>query len=131
MPLARIDAAVRATVPAISAAWTNDTGPGTNWIHQDNFAQWGTHYLDRAAGTNYLQWSNSPSSAGYYNAFKDGTGRPLNGARRGYYQLTFSPSQIPDAKRFWSITAYTQFFVELDFVPGRRSSWSPATRRAW
>ena len=30
----------------------------------------------------------------------------LNGARRGYYQLTFSASQIPDAKRFWSITAY-------------------------
>ena len=110
VPLARIDAAVRATVPAISAAWTNATGP-TNWIHQDNFAQWGTDYLARAAGTNYLQWSNSPSAAGYYNAFKDGTGRPLNGARRGYYQLTFSASEIPDAKRFWSITAYTNFFV--------------------
>jgi hypothetical protein len=110
VPLARIDAAVRTTVPMISAAWTNDTGP-TNWIHQTNFAQWGTDYLARAAGTNYLQWSNSPSSAGYYNAFKDGTGRPLNGARPGYYQLTFPASNIPDAKRFWSVTAYTNFTV--------------------
>ena len=33
---------------------------------------------------NYLQWSNNPSAAGYYDAFKDGTGRPLNGARHSY-----------------------------------------------
>ena len=115
VPLARIDAGARSAYAAIVAAWLTDTGP-TNWIHQDNFAQWGTDYLARAAGNEYIYGGNNNAAAGYWQAFKDGTGRPLNGALRGY-TLTFPASNIPDAKRFWSLTAYNPVLIEP--IPNR------------
>ena len=45
-------------------------------------------------------------------AFVDGAGRRLTGGVRGY-TLTFPAGQIPQAKRFWSVTAYTPGFIEL------------------
>ena len=115
VPLARIDAAARSAYAAIVAAWKTDTGP-TNWIHQDNFAEWGTDYLARAAGSEYIQLGNNNAAAGYYDAFTDGTGQALNGARHDY-ELTFPASNLPDAKRFWSVTAYTPGNVEP--IPNR------------
>ncbi len=115
VPLARIDAAARSAYAAIVAAWKTDTGP-TNWIHQDNFAEWGTDYLARAAGSEYVQLGNNNAAAGYYDAFTDGTGQALNGARHSY-ELTFPASEIPQAKRFWSVTAYTPGTIEP--IPNR------------
>ncbi len=77
-----------------------------HWIYFRNFAQWGKAYLDRAAGNEYIQYGNNASAAGYYNAFTDGSGAPLNGSRVPAYRLTFSKKQIPQANRFWSLTAY-------------------------
>jgi hypothetical protein len=37
---------------------------------------------------------------------------PLDGNNEGYV-LTFSKDQIPQAKRFWSVTAYTPQSIEL------------------
>ena len=101
------------------AAWKTDTGP-TNWIHQDNFAEWGTDYLARAAGSEYIQLGNNTAAAGYYDAFTDGTGQALNGARHNY-ELTFPASNLPDAKRFWSVTAYTPGNVEP--IPNRANKY--------
>ena len=119
VPLARIDAAARSAYRAIVAAWLTDTGP-TNWIHQDNFAEWGTDYLARAAGTEYIQYGNNNAAAGYWDAFKDRSGRPLNGALHSY-KLTFTASELPDAKRFWSLTAYRPGNVEP--IPNRLNKY--------
>ena len=73
VPLARIDAAARGAYAAIVAAWLTGTGP-TNWIHQDNFGEWGTHYLARAAGNEYIYGGNNNAAASYWDAFTDGTG---------------------------------------------------------
>jgi hypothetical protein len=115
VPLLRIDAAARSAYRAIVAAWVTNTGP-TNWTHQDNFGEWGTDYLARAAGAEYIQFGNNNAAAGYYDAFKDGTGQLLNGARHNY-ELTFPADNLPQAKRFWSVTAYTPGNVEP--IPNR------------
>lgn len=115
VPLLRIDAAARSAYRAIVAAWVKDTGP-TNWTHQDNFGEWGTDYLARAAGAEYIQFGNNNAAAGYYDAFKDRTGQLLNGARHNY-ELTFPADNLPQAKRFWSVTAYTPGNVEP--IPNR------------
>jgi hypothetical protein len=107
----RIERAVRDAYHAIVERWMTHVGT-TNWIHFDNIADWGTAYLDRAATTEYLQYGNNAAAAGYWAAFTDGRGRTLNGARHDY-KLTFTKDQLPDAKRFWSLTAYTPRTVEL------------------
>ncbi len=93
------------------AAWKTDVD-STNWIHQPNFAAWGTDYLARAAGTEFIQLGNNFAAAGYWDAFTDGVGQTLNGARHSY-TLTFPAGDIPQAKRFWSVTAYVPGTVEL------------------
>jgi hypothetical protein len=85
--------------------WRSHTD-ANRWTYFANFANWGTAYLDRAAGNEYVQYGNNASAAGYYNAFSDGNGAPLNGAKVPAYRLTFAKNQIPQAERFWSLTAY-------------------------
>jgi hypothetical protein len=85
----------------------------TDWIHFDNVGEWGKSYLDRASLNEYIQYGNDASAAKYYDAFTDHNGAPLNGAVQGDYQLMFTKDQIPDATRFWSLTAYTPGAVEL------------------
>jgi hypothetical protein len=77
-----------------------------HWVYFDNVGQWGTAYLDRAALTEYIQYGNNASAAGYYDAFTDAFGIPLDGSVIPAYRLTFAKTQIPQAKRFWSLTAY-------------------------
>jgi len=81
-------------------------------VHFTNSADWGTAYLDRAAATEYLQFGNNEAAAGYWMAFKDGAGQTLNGALHSY-TLTFPAGDIPQAKRFWSVTAYVPRRIEL------------------
>jgi hypothetical protein len=104
-PLAQMINGARAAHAMIIHRWQSHTD-ANNWIYFRNFANWHTAYLDRAAGNEYIQYGNNASAAGYYNAFTDGNGAPLNGAKVPAYQLTFTKDQIPQADRFWSLTAY-------------------------
>lgn len=90
------------------------TGP-TNWINFLNIGNWGDRVIDRAAITEYIQFGNGHSTAAYYHAFKDGSGRALDAGRRNShgYVLTFRWNQLPEADRFWSVTAYTPDAIEL------------------
>jgi hypothetical protein len=117
-PLAAIHRATVQAWDAIQANW-KDNVSATNWVHPTNFAEWGTDYLDRASGNEFIQWGNNAAAAGYWQAFVDGRGRPLNGARHDY-TLTFAADQIPDAERFWSLTAYTPNTVELIRNPANK-----------
>lgn len=95
-----------------------------NWIHFDNVGHWGVNYLDRAALTQYIQYGNDASAAFYADAFVDGSGLPLDG-RNFAYTITFTPENMPQAKRFWSITAYTPEEVEL--IPNAENKYVVAS----
>ncbi|MGH7812470.1 MAG: DUF1214 domain-containing protein [Candidatus Binataceae bacterium] len=83
-----------------------------NWIHFTNIGQWGSNYLDRSAISEFIQFGNGPSTAAYYHTFKDGAGAALDGSVSSYV-LTFPAGDIPQASRFWSVTAYTPQSIEL------------------
>ena len=104
-PLAQMISGARAAHAMIIGTWLSHVD-ANHWIYFRNFADWGTAYLDRAAGNEYIQFGNNASAAGYYNAFTDGSGAPLNGSTVPAYRLTFAKKQIPQANRFWSLTAY-------------------------
>ena len=104
-PLSQMISGARAAHAAIIDTWLSHVDRH-RWIHFNNFADWGTAYLDRAAGNEYIQYGNNADAAGYYNAFTDGGGASLNGSGGHAYRLTFSKKQIPQADRFWSLTAY-------------------------
>ena len=87
-------------------------GP-TNWIHFTNIGDWGRHVVERAAITEFCQYCNDIEAAAYYHAFRDNRGRPLDGTDPRGYVLHIPKSKIPEAKRFWSFTAYTPDAVEL------------------
>jgi hypothetical protein len=89
------------------------TGP-TSWIHFTNIATWSDDaVLDRAGISEYLQQSNAITTAAYYHTFSSGNGRPLDGTDPDGYVLTFPAGQLPDARLFWSLTAYTPDAIEL------------------
>lgn len=92
--------------------YLSNTGQ-TNWIHFTNIANWGDAVVDRASITEYLQLANGIDTAAYYHVFKDGSGEPLDGSNPSGYVLTFPADQLPDAQRFWSLTAYTPDAIEL------------------
>src|SRR5262249_32520221 len=104
-PLSQMISGARAAHTMIINRWQSHTD-ANHWIYFSNFANWRTAYLDRAAGNEYIQYGNNASAAGYYNVFTDANGAPLNGATVPAYQLTFPKDQIPQADRFWSLTAY-------------------------
>jgi hypothetical protein len=104
IPLAQMIRGARAAYAMILQKWLS-LADANHWIYQSNFGEWGTDYLGRAAGNVWIQLGNNAAAAGYYNVFTDGSGAGLNGARASY-RLTFSKSQLPNAKRFWSLTAY-------------------------
>ena len=80
-PLSQMISGARAAHTAIIDTWLSHVDRN-RWIHFNNFADWGTAYLDRAAGNEYIQYGNNPDAAGYYNAFTDGGGASLNGSAR-------------------------------------------------
>jgi hypothetical protein len=104
-PLSQMVRGARAAHAMIIHTWLSRTD-ANHWIYFSNFANWHTAYLDRAAGNEYIQFGNNAGAAGYYNAFTDGRDAPLNGSVVPAYRLTFSKKQIPQASRFWSLTAY-------------------------
>jgi len=91
-------------------AYLNNTGK-TKWIA---FTSIGTTWsnLIRSAITEFIQYGNSHATAGYYQTFDDGNGTALDGSRHNYV-LRFPKNQIPEAKRFWSLTAYIPDSITL------------------
>ncbi len=107
--------------------YLSQRGP-TNWITFTNIGDWGDDVLDRASITEFIQFGNGRSTAAYYHAFRDGVGSPLDGRNRRGYVLTFRKDQIPEAQRFWSLTAYTPDSIELIRNPARKyavASYTP------
>ena len=88
------------------------TGP-TNWIHFTNIGDWGNQVVERSSITEFIQYANGINSAAYYHVFKDANGKPLDGSNPRGYVLTFPKGQLPEADRFWSVTAYTPEAIEL------------------
>ena len=100
----------------------------TYWIHFTNIAAWGDNYLDRSSITEFLQLANGIDTAGYYHTFRDGSGRPLDGRDPNGYVLTFPAGELPQAERFWSLTAYTPDAIELVPNPANKyvvASYTP------
>jgi hypothetical protein len=87
--------------------------PITNWIHFTNIGNWGNNVLDRASITEFIQYGNDISTAAYYQTFLDQDGDPLSSTNPHGYVLKFPGQLIPQAGRFWSITAYTPESIEL------------------
>lgn len=85
----------------------------THWIHFTNIAHWEGNVLDRSSISEYLQQSNGIGTAAYYHTFSSGDGSPLDGSNADGYVLTFAAGQLPEALRFWSLTAYTPDAIEL------------------
>jgi hypothetical protein len=97
----------------------------TNWINFTNIGAWGDQVIERSSITEYIQYGNGHSTAAYYHAFKDGRGAPLHGSNSRGYVLTFHKGQLPQAKRFWSLTAYTPDSIEL--VPNSANKYVVAS----
>jgi hypothetical protein len=110
-PLTAIIRGAQSAYAAIINRWQSHRGP-TNWIHFDNVGHWGVNYLDRAALTEYIQVGNDRKAAYYANAFVDASGLPLDGANFAY-TIQFTKDQLPEYKRFWSMTSYTPEYIEL------------------
>ena len=85
----------------------------TNWIHFTNIGDWGNQVVERSAITEFIQYANNIKAAAYYHVFKDANGKPLDGTNPRGYVLTFPKGQLPEANRFWSVTAYTPEAIEL------------------
>jgi hypothetical protein len=106
---------------------------GNHWVNFTNIGEWDGAYLDRDAITEYIQWGNNHGTAAYYHAFEDAKGAPLLGGHGNGYVLHFDKDQLPEAKRFWSLTAYTPDAVELVPNVARKylvASYTPHLRTA-
>jgi hypothetical protein len=117
-------AGVRAAHALIISSYLTQTGP-TNWVHFNNIGNWGKQVVQRSAITEFCQYCNSISTAGYWHAFKDGQGNALNGSNPRGYVLTFRKEQLPMATRFWSVTAYTPQAIEL--IPNQAEKYEVAS----
>ncbi|MFO1068948.1 MAG: DUF1214 domain-containing protein [Geminicoccaceae bacterium] len=112
-------AGARAGHRLIIDSYLENRGP-TNWIHYTNIGAWGRDVLARAAITQYIQYGNDIGAAAYYHTFRDGSGDALQGSRPNGYALRFDSARLPEAKRFWSLTAYTPESIELIPNPIRK-----------
>ena len=121
----------RAAHAMIIHAWVSHTD-ANHWIYFRNFADWGTASCASANGNKYIQFGDKDGASRLYNAFTDGSGACLNGSVVPAYRLTFSKKQIPQANRFWSLTAYLPRGNTLVPNAARRcKKRSPGSRPAW
>lgn len=129
---AELALAVRQTHALILAHYLSHT-IGNHWINFTNVGEWNGAYLDRDGITEYIQWGNNHGTAAYYHSFVDAGGAPLRGGHGDGYVLRFSKAELPQAKRFWSLTAYTPGAVELVPNAARKylvASYTPHLRTA-
>ena len=118
VPLAQMDRAAGDAQKTIAHSFMSHTIANTDWIYYDNIGQFGTDSLARSAIAEFAWVSNVPATATYYFAYADACGAALKS--RTAYRLTFSKAEVPDAERFWSMTAYTPPAVALIQWPGVR-----------
>jgi hypothetical protein len=117
-------AGVRAAHDEILANWHFHT-IGNNWVHFNNMGNWGEDYTDRSSGNLFIQYGNTKKAAYYAQAFLDSRSDMLTGAGNKTYTITFESDQLPQYKRFWSITAYTSDAIEL--VPNAAKKYAVAS----
>lgn len=105
-------AGVQAAHAQILASYLSHTDRN-NWINFTNIGEWAAEQAtQRSAITEYIQFGNNFATAAYFQAFKDSTGAALDGGKARYI-LHIPKSELPQAGRFWSFTAYTPETVEL------------------
>jgi len=122
---AQFAAGAQAAHESILDNYLSHRGPN-GWIHFTNMGSWTPdEALDRSGISEFIQYGNDISAAAYYHTFVDGQGRALNGNNPHGYVLTFPPGGQPEAKRFWSVTAYTPEDVEL--VPNPKEKYVVAS----
>jgi hypothetical protein len=110
---------------------TDWTRTPTNWIHFTNIGDWGNQVIERSSITEFIQYANNREAAAYYHVFKDANGKPLDGSNPRGYVLTFPKGQLPEANRFWSVTAYTPEAIELVDNPADKyavASYTPGLK---
>ena len=90
--------------------------PDSQWITFANAAASGTHYLDNDAFQSFVLFGNSNTTTRYFDTFSDHLGIPLDTDNFPFYRMTIPKADIPDANRFWSLTAYVPPAPSL--VPG-------------
>jgi len=98
------------------------------WINFTNIGDWGDRVIERSAITEYIQYGNGHQTAAYYHTFTDEKGAALNGNDPKGYALTFPANDLPQAKRFWSVTAYTPDAIELVPNPAEKYLVASYTR---
>jgi hypothetical protein len=100
----------------------------STWITFNDIANWDLStfqgYLNRASITEFLQYGNNHDAAAYFHTFVDTNHQPLDGSSHSY-TLKFAKGQQPQAKRFWSLTAYTPQGIEL--VPNQDNKYAVAS----
>lgn len=127
---ADLSAGARAAHTAILNYYLRNTG-STNWIHFSNIGAWSSPLM-RSAIEEYIQCANSYKTAAYYQTFQDNKGLPLDASKHGYV-MTFAASQIPKAKRFWSVTAYIPESITLVRNPIKKyvvASYTPGLQKS-
>ncbi len=120
--LSQIIAGARQAHALIINRWQTHVG-STGWVYFGNVGEWGNAYLDRAALSEYVQYGNNATAATYYDAFTDRSGTPLDGSVAPV-RITFPANNLPQASRFWSLTAYIPPGVTL--YPNRGNKWAVA-----
>lgn len=75
-----------------------------NWSTQRNGAEFGTDFLSRTAMGKANIFVNTPNETAYYYQDRDESGARLNGANT--YSVSFSASDLPPVRGFWSLTVY-------------------------
>jgi hypothetical protein len=117
-------AGAQAAHDLIVERYLTPTGP-SNWITFTNIGDWGDHVVERSAITEFIQYANGYSAAAYFQVFKDAEGRALDGKGGQSYVLTFPAGKLPQAGRFWSVTAYTPDAIEL--IPNAAKKYEVAS----
>jgi hypothetical protein len=124
--LAQFAEGTRGAHAAILERYLSHTGR-TNWISFTNIGDWGPNVIERSAIAEFIQYGNGYDTAAYFHAFEDRQGAALDGSGSEYV-ITFPPGKLPEASRFWSITAYTPDAVELVWNVARKyavASYTP------
>ncbi len=93
----------------------------------ENFADYGTDYKTRAGIALIGLGGIWRQDVLYPTAFKDGDGKPLDGARR--YLLRFGEGQAPPARAAWSVSMYDPqgYYVPNAINRYNVAPWMPLT----
>jgi hypothetical protein len=97
----------------------NGRSAGNGWNTQDNNAQWGSDYLNRAAMSKSSMYGNKPDETKYFYTVDE----TLNG--QNLYSITFAKGQVPPVKGFWSVTLYNEYHL---FEPNALNRFSLGTK---